>query len=228
MRPDRKGAGPEDVSSGDPDLLHRFKRALLTLDKHEARRLADETRSGRGAIGVAEALVAPALEHIGQAWEAGTVALSQVYMCGRLCEELVNAMFPEAAADGGRARAAPLAIATLDDYHMLGKRIVLAALRASGFAVRDYGRVTVEEVAARARADEVEVLLLSTLMLPAALRVKELRALLARQGSRARLVVGGAPFRLDPHLAREVGADEFGRNSADAIAIVRRLTRRSA
>jgi methanogenic corrinoid protein MtbC1 len=218
----KSNTAPDVVFRGESDLLHRLKRALLALDKREAKKLAEDSRAGRPAVEVVEALIAPALEQIGQAWEAGTVALSQVYMCGRLCEELVNAMLPEAG--DGPESATPIAIATLDDYHLLGKRIVFSALRASGFAVRDYGRGTAEEIAARAQKDKIDVLLLSTLMLPAALRVKEVRSLLSRQGSEARIVVGGAPFRMDSQLASEVGADEVGTNTADAIAIVRRLT----
>jgi methanogenic corrinoid protein MtbC1 len=207
------------------DLRHRFARALLTLDGGEARLLVDGACAGRPAVEVIESVIAPALEQLGQAWEAGTVALSQVYMAGRLCEGLVDAMLPEQRAGEPQS---PLAIATLEDYHLLGKRIVLAALRASGFAVRDYGQGTAEELAARAVADGIRILLVSTLMLPSALRVKELRSLLARRGSTARLVVGGAPFRMDPRLGAEVGADEVGTNTAEAIAIVRRLTGRGA
>ena len=122
----------------------------------------------------------------------------------------------------GNPRSA-IAIATLDDYHVLGKRIVLSALRSSGFAVRDYGQGTAEEIGARAIGDGIDILLVSTLMLPSALRVRDVRSLLSRQGSRARVVVGGAPFRMDDRLGLEVGADEVGTNTAEAIAIVRRL-----
>jgi methylmalonyl-CoA mutase cobalamin-binding domain/chain len=209
---------------GDADLLHRFKRALLSLDSPAAERVIAQASAGRPPLEVIEAVIAPSLSYLGQAWEAGTIALSQVYMGGRLCEQLVNALLPEGT--DGREAQSPVAIATLDDYHLLGKRIVLSALRASGFAVRDYGRGTAEEVARRALADRTEILLLSTLMLPAALCVRKVRSLLSQSGSRALLVVGGAPFRLDAQLAREVGADEVGTNTAEAIAIVRRLSGR--
>ena len=53
-----------------------------------------------------------------------------------------------------------------------------------------------------------------------ALKVKELRELL---GSDVGIVVGGAPFRFDPLLWREVGADAFGRTAADAVNIVAHL-----
>jgi methanogenic corrinoid protein MtbC1 len=215
-------AAPGHFPSVDPDLSYRFERALLALDRGGARRLIEAARAERSEVEVIEAIVAPALEHVGRGWEAGTVALSQVYMGGRLCEEIVNALLP--GGGDGRESEAPIAIATLDDYHLLGKRIVLSALRASGFAVRDYGRGTAAEIAERALADGIEILLLSTLMLPAALRVREVRSIVSRRGAGVRLVVGGAPFRMDARLAEEVGADASGTNTADAISIVRGFT----
>ena len=110
----------------------------------------------------------------------------------------------------------------LNDYHMLGKRIVLSVMRASGFDVLDYGRLDVEELLQRVIADGVEILLVSTLMLPSALKVKQLRAAFEARGHRVRIAVGGAPFLFDEALWREVGADAMGRSAADAIAIVNR------
>jgi methanogenic corrinoid protein MtbC1 len=64
------------------------------------------------------------------------------------------------------------------------------------------------------------VLLVSTLLLPSALRVKDLRRRLDELHAPTRLIVGGAPFRLDPQLWREVGADANGNSATDAIALV--------
>ena len=60
-------------------------------------------------------------------------------------------------------------------------------------------------------------------MLPSALKIKELRAKLDVAGLAVKLVVGGAPFRFDPQLWREVGADACGQNALEAIEIVRGL-----
>jgi methanogenic corrinoid protein MtbC1 len=114
------------------------------------------------------------------------------------------------------------AIVVLNDYHSLGKRIVLSVMRASGFDTLNYGRMTVDELVERVIADKVKILLISVLMLPAALQVKEVRAGLKARGCDVRIVVGGAPFLFDAELWREVGADAMGRNAADAVAIVRK------
>ena len=72
-------------------------------------------------------------------------------------------------------------------------------------------------------AAHVRILLVSTLMLPSALRVREVRRLLDEEGVSPKIVVGGAPFRFDPRLWKDVGADAMGAGAAEAVAIVRRL-----
>jgi PAS domain S-box-containing protein len=86
-------------------------------------------------------LVVPALEQMGSAWQDGSVALSQVYMAGRFCEELVERVLPPS--DPDRKHQPRSAIVLLNDYHMLGKRIVYSVMRASGFELFDYGRMDV-------------------------------------------------------------------------------------
>jgi len=148
------------------------------------------------------------------------VALSQIYMSSRICEDIVNHILPAASTE--RKSPPQLAIAVLSDYHTLGKRIVLAVMRASGFDVLDYGRMEVDELVDRVLADDVKILLISTLMLPSALKVKAVRAALDASGSRVRIAVGGAPFLFDSELWREVGADAMGRSAADAVTIIQR------
>jgi methanogenic corrinoid protein MtbC1 len=78
----------------------------------------------------------------------------------------------------------------------------------------------VREIVAMAEQHAIEVLMISVLMLRAALQVAELRAGLDSGGLRTKLVVGGAPFRFDENLWREVGADYVGHNAADALGAV--------
>jgi methanogenic corrinoid protein MtbC1 len=201
----------------EPDTTSEFERALLSLDRVAARNVL--TSGGfETPIQRVEKLVVPALERIGTDWEQGTVALSQVYMSGRICEELVDAILPPG--DPGRKNQPKTAIAALQDYHLLGKRIVYSVLRASGFDLLDYGRVEVNDLVRRARDDRIEVLLISVLMLPSALRVKDVRAKLQASGSDVKIAVGGAPFRLDDQLWQEVGADAMGRDASEAIEIM--------
>jgi methanogenic corrinoid protein MtbC1 len=96
-------------------------------------------------------------------------------------------------------------------------------LRASGFELLNYGHMDVDILLKRAVEDDVKILLISVLMLSSALRVKEIRKGLDKQGSKMKIVVGGAPFRFDQQLWREVGADAYGSTAVEAVDIVHRM-----
>ena len=196
--------------------------SLLAFDRVGARRVLQQALTTRPPLAVAEEVVTPALEVIGQRWEAGQLSLSQVFMSGRICEELVDQFLPPA--DPTRKSQPTIAIAVLDDHHTMGKRIVRAVLRASGYEVLDLGHaLKATELAQKAVEANVRLLLVSVLMLRAALQVPALLTALETAGAQIPVVVGGAPFLLDPQLHREVGAAAMGRNGADAVAIVRRF-----
>lgn len=210
-------------------VVDRFERALLTVDRLEAIKIFNQLIKKHitgTRLQCIEKLIIPVLERIGEGWKHGRVALSQVYMSGRICEELVDTVIPPG--DPARNDQQNIAITVLEDYHLLGKRIIYSALRASGFEVRDYGRMEVEGLCRRVKDDRIRVLLVSTLMLPSALRVKELRLRLKElapgTGNHVKIIVGGAPFRFDDQLWQEVGADAVGNNAFDAVNIITRLT----
>ena len=195
--------------------------ALLALDRLAVSRLL-EAPDGEPLLVRIERLMIPALERIGRAWEEGRVALSQVYMGGRICEDLVNRLIRSTSS---RRMAQPrMAVAVLEDYHLLGKRMVYATLRAAGYEVSDYGRIDVATLVRRTVTDRVELLLISTLMFPSALRVAQVREGLELAGWRARIIVGGAPFRFDEDLWREVGADAMCRNASDVLGVISSLS----
>lgn len=202
------------------ELVKAFKEALLALDRVEAESLFARAQVNLSPIAAVERVVVPALEQVGADWEAGSVALSQVYMSGRFCEELVEQVLPPS--DPDRKHQPRSAIVVLNDYHLLGKRIVYSVMRASGFELFDYGRLDVDQLVARAIEDRIRVLLISVLILPSALKVKEVCARLKSARPDIRIVVGGAPFQFDRELWRELGADAMGVSAADAVTIVER------
>lgn len=201
--------------------VHRFEEALVDMDRVRCRSILMEVLEAGGGFGGMESLLVPALERIGQRWEAGELALTQVYMGGRICEDLLAEFAPPGR---GAAAGPPIGVGVLQDHHQLGKRIVLASLRSGGLNAVDLGEgLTPEALVAAAREARVAVLMVSVLMLPSALKVREVRALLGEGAGRPRLVVGGAPFRFDPDLWQEVGADAGGQTGLDAVAIAHRM-----
>ena len=200
------------------DLADELVQSLLSLDRLSARRILADSNNRMSSLKLIDEVVVDALERIGVGWENGTIALSQVYMSGRICEEVVDALLPPGSPD--RKDHPKMAITVLSDHHMLGKIIVYSLLRASGFDLLDYGRTEVDELIHRVKEDGIEILLLSVLMLPSALQVKELREKLIESNLDVKIVVGGAPFRFDEQLWQEVGADAMCRTASEAVSAI--------
>jgi methanogenic corrinoid protein MtbC1 len=203
-------------------LANKLAAALLAIDRQTIKEILTVSRHDFNPYELIEKLVVPALEEIGEGWESGQFSLSQVYMSGLICEEMVDLILPPHMES--RRRQPKMAIVVLEDTHLLGKRIVYSILRASGYELINYGRMEVDTLTRKVCQDHIDILLVSVLMLPSALRIKALREALDRQGAHPKIVVGGAPFRFAPDLWREVGADAVGFSAADALNIIAYLS----
>ncbi len=201
------------------EISEKFERALLSINRLEAENIIIQSKGDFSSIQLVEHIIVPALEQIGAGWEKGDVALSQVYMSGRICEELVETILLSSRSVQAKNKF-KMAITVLEDYHLLGKRIVYSVLRASGFELLDYGQTTVDNLITRVQEDGVRILLISVLMLPSALKIKEVRAKLNQD---IKIIVGGAPFRFDDNLWKEVGANAMGKTASDAIKSVKQI-----
>ncbi len=196
----------------------QFEQALLSLDRLGTKEILIQLKSFMTSGQIIEDIIVPSMERIGEGWEEGNLALSQVYMAGRICKEIVDEIsLPKTSLEGDRLK---IAICVLEDYHMLGKRIVYNLMRASGYELLDYGRVTVDELVERIKEDRIKILLLSVLMLPSALQIKNVTEKLKQEELETKIIVGGAPFRFDNNLWKEVGADAMGYAASDAAGIV--------
>lgn len=206
------------TTPGPAPQLAAFVEALLAMDRLAVQQLLAAPADPERRLRAIEQLVVPALEQIGTQWEQGELSLAQVYISGRICEELVEELLPPTPAE--RISQPNIALAVLEDFHLLGKRMVAATLRAGGYLFQDYGQTDVANLVDKVAIDQIEVLLISVLMLPSALRIRELRRQLALVGRRPYIIVGGAPFRFDTQLWQEVGADAMGRTASDALALL--------
>ena len=126
------------------EVTYKFEKALLNLEKIEAQRLLAIEGDSLTPLEIVNKIVVPALERIGNAWQDGSLALSQIYMSGRICEQLIDELLPPAS--DMRNNQPKMAISLLNDYHFLGKRIVYSHIRSAGFNIIDYGRNTVDEL----------------------------------------------------------------------------------
>lgn len=117
------------------------------------------------------------------------------------------------------------------DLHSLGKRIVMWCLKALMVEVTDLGvNVPPERFVDEAVALDAQVIGISAMMVHTANGpngARRVRELLHERGieDRVRLVVGGAPYRFDETLYKQVGADAWAPDGVVAGKVILDLIR---
>ncbi|MFO7887712.1 MAG: cobalamin-dependent protein [Eubacteriales bacterium] len=201
-----------------------FQTSLLKIDRIKAAEIFENIYLKDKNFETLEYLTMEALERIGDGWEDGQLSLSQVYMSGVICEELIEKYIPKY--NSSYKNSPKIAIGVLQDHHALGKRIVYSLLRAGGYNLLDFGQgLSAEEIVDKTIESDLDFLLISTLMLPSALKVKNIVKSLRENGSNTKVIVGGAPFRLDEHLWKKVDAYAHGKNGTEAKKIIEKISK---
>jgi len=194
-----------------------LEEAILSTDQIRAELILKELPD-TSTQDFVEKIIVPAMDNIGDGWEDGSVAISQVYIGAKICESLII----QTSDPGAEFRQPQLhfAITVLEDFHLLGKSIVYSVLRGVGYRVDDFGRTTIEQLVDKVEQKSIDILLVSTLMLRSALKVQELRKLLDAKGLNTKILVGGAPFRFDSELWKEVGADATAVGTSELLPLI--------
>ncbi|MBF0163462.1 MAG: cobalamin-dependent protein, partial [Magnetococcales bacterium] len=112
------------------------------------------------------------------------------------------------------------------DLHSLGKRIVSGCLKALMVEVIDLGvNVPAERFVEEAVRLDAQIIAISAMMVHTATGpegARKVRELLRERGleQRIKLVVGGAPYRVDDHLFEQVGANGWAADGVTAGKII--------
>lgn len=176
-------------------------------------------------------IVIPCMERmVGGMMSDSLVTLSQHFLASQIAEEVTDMLIP-------RFKIAPevqghVVIGTsYGDFHGLGKKILSGCLRAKMFQVTDVGlNVRPERFVEEALAVGAQIIGISSMMIHTAVGEtgpRRVRQLLREQGleNRIKLVVGGAPYRFNDTLYREVEADAWGATAIEGAEVIARLIR---
>jgi len=112
------------------------------------------------------------------------------------------------------------------DLHDIGKNLVGILLKGAGFEVFDLGHdVAPQKMVETAKAQGATVIGMSALLTTTMPVMQEVVDLLRAQGlsGKVRTVVGGAP--VTAAFAKEIGADAYGFDAANAVDVVKALVR---
>jgi 5-methyltetrahydrofolate--homocysteine methyltransferase len=210
----------------EPDL-EELRGALITADRDvavgAARRLID---AGVDPRVVLESGMAEAMFTLGEMWKRGEVFLPEVVASAEVfkqCNAIVEPALLASRQDAEVQRTVVLATVK-GDLHDLGKNMVAAMLRTSGFEVHDLGKdVPADRIVETVREMQPVIVGLSALLTTTVPYQETVIAALAREGLRdqVKVMVGGAP--VTPEWAEKIGADGYANNAPEAVDVARKL-----
>ena len=203
----------------DVHITNSFIEALLSFDKKRAQSIAFDCIGTKEDLAPFFELVRSSLDKIGEGWSKGQIPLAQEYIASTICEELLSQLLPDhkkVLTDNTF-----IGITNIDDYHLLGKRIVSSVVQSSGYKIKEFDpQNDISVLASHIVESRIRILLVSALMLHTAKKIERLRKSLDILGSDVKIIVGGAPFNFDSKLWCDVGANAMGRSPWDAVAFI--------
>ena len=208
--------------------LEVLKRSLIGADRDLA--LAATTRlleTGVDPTVILEEGMAVAMFDLGEMWKRGEVFLPEVVASAAIfkaCNEMVEPALLASRDPDAESNALVLMCTVKGDLHDLGKNMVGAMLRTSGFDVHDMGKdVNADKIMAAIDELHPQILGMSALLTTTVpyqeTVIKKLVA--AGMRERVRIMVGGAP--VTPEWAEKIGADGYANNAPEAVEIARKL-----
>ncbi len=204
-------------------LISDMTEALIDLDVDRVKTIFTSLFKGNiGSIEGNESILIEAQKQIGDLWEKGDLALSQVYMAGKICDNLISEIV--SSEPPSQSKVMPIYTVVLEDFHVLGEKMLISILRMAGYTVIDYGYgISSDSLIQSIKKDKCEILMVSTLMLHSALKIKQLKDKLIELHLNTKLIVGGAPFNIDPMLWKTVGADATASTASKSIELLQQF-----
>ena len=151
--------------------------------------------------------------------------LPEVMLSADAMNAAVEVLKPNLMQRADRGSLGTIIIGTIQgDVHDLGKNIVKIMLEANGFTVYDLGNdVSVRQFIDKAQELEADIIAASALMTTTMAHMPDIDGLLGELGIRKKFIVmlGGAPVIAE--WAKEVGADGYGEDAAEAVETAKRL-----
>ena len=208
--------------------LEVLKRALIVADLDlgvaAAQRLMD---AGTDPKWVLEEGMAVAMFDLGEMWKRGEVFLPEVVASAEVfkrCNAIIEPILLAQKDPDAEANVLVLMCTVKGDLHDLGKNMVGAMLRTSGFDVHDMGKdVSADRIIEAIEEMNPQILGMSALLTTTVPYQETVIKRLVAAGLRDKIkvMVGGAP--VTPEWADKIGADGYANNAPEAVEIAKKL-----
>jgi methylmalonyl-CoA mutase cobalamin-binding domain/chain len=169
--------------------------------------------------------ISEAFKAIGDKFETGVYYLPELLFAGTVAQKVLEILGPILSSGGPSKALGKVVIGTVrGDIHDLGKNIVSLMLRPEGFRVIDLGTdVSPEKFAETVASEKANILCMSALLSTTRGEMRLVVQELKKRGlrDRVKVIVGGGA--VDKSFAKEVGADDYGKDAIEAVKLCKRF-----
>ena len=216
------------VSMAEPEILQKLRESVVQADIDAVESAAKEALSaGIDPLRAIDEGLSKGLREIGEKFARQEVFLTDMMLSAEATQRGVKILKTAISGHKKLKNEGTVVIGTVrGDIHDIGKNIVATLLMANGYDIHDLGTdVPAEKFISKAKETNAAVIglsaLLSTAMPEQESVVKGLNEIGERQ--KFKVIVGGAP--VTEEWAKNIGADAYGGEAADAVAKVNELVR---
>lgn len=202
---------------------------ILHADRVAATSLIQEWAEEHGYENFFARIMEPVLVRLGDEWmNQESVTIAQVFVAARIAEDILIKIADQRRMEKDPPiQKGPVVFGNIeDDFHSLGRKMVVTFLRINGWEVIDLGNdVPPKDFVDTAVQIKARVIGVSAMTLTTAKNISRLRAEIDSRGLKGRiqLAVGGAVFIVKPSLVQEVGGDGTATNALNAVPLFDRL-----
>jgi 5-methyltetrahydrofolate--homocysteine methyltransferase len=164
------------------------------------------------------------MEIVGEKFEAEEYYIPDMLASAEAVGVAMELLEPQLARSGISAKGKILLATVQGDMHDIGKNIVSILLKGAGYTVKDLGNdISPQDIVNAVKTEQPQFLGLSALLTSTMMNMKDVMQALVDSGLRdnVKVIVGGAP--VSERFAESIGADGYGADGFQAVAVVESL-----
>jgi len=208
------------------DHLETIKSAVISGKHAEIKALVQSgVDAGLDPNAIINEALIPAMDVVGKDFGSGKIFVPEMLVSAVTMKAGVDLLQPLLAGGQGQSAGTVIMATVKGDLHDIGKNLVTMMLEGAGFKVVDLGvDLDAQKLIEQVKAIRPDILGLSALLTTTMPEIQKVIGELKAQGLRdkVKVMVGGAP--VDRTFAEKIGADGYGANAAEAVALARRFT----
>lgn len=199
----------QDVMKGNRKQIKEHTKSML--------------ESGQEASHILNDMLLPAINEVGDLFDKGKYFLPQLIASAEAMKLSIEYLEPFLATGANTEEMPVVVIATVaGDIHDIGKNLVALMMKNYGFQVIDLGKdVPRETIIEEAVKNNAQIIALSALMTTTMQEMKRVVDYAKEKNVNAKIMIGGAV--ITPDYAREIGADGYSRDAAEAVKVAKQL-----